>query len=345
MEILLDNVLPAIVSIFFIISLGYLIGRKTNYDLSFATDATVYFTFPTLIFSALAHKWDTPFLAREFLVTGVGAIVITVGTGLLVAVYLTITKQKHLTILYPTVMFINAGNLALSFSSAGTKIANRLNLRTPVIATVINHPASLGVKGDSGSSDTQSAGPSYYVDAEKQLQLYRALFPDTDRIGMIYDRNNPSGALAEEPFMESAATENELEFASIPVTEKTEVAKAAKSLVDTGVDVIVIPTNRLVYANLDLVLDVTTPAQVPVVSMNKQGVENGALAGLFADTYDLGRQTAEMAREILLHGIEPTALDFAYIPEPGIILNMTSAANLNYEFPAEILGNAAIVMD
>lgn len=114
MEILLDNVLPAIVPIFFIITLGYLIGRKTNYDLSFATDVTVYFTLPTLIFSALAHKWDTPFLAKEFLVTGIGAVVIIVGTGLLVAVYLTVTKQKHLTILYPTVMFINAGNLALS---------------------------------------------------------------------------------------------------------------------------------------------------------------------------------------------------------------------------------------
>ena len=70
MQILIDNVLPAIVPLFFIMALGYLIGRKTNYDLTFATDVTVYFTLPTLIFSALAHKWDTPFLAREFLITG-----------------------------------------------------------------------------------------------------------------------------------------------------------------------------------------------------------------------------------------------------------------------------------
>ena len=36
-------------------------------------------------------------------------------------------------------------DLIYSLSSAGTKIAKRLNLRTPVIATVVNHPASLKI--------------------------------------------------------------------------------------------------------------------------------------------------------------------------------------------------------
>lgn len=114
MDILLDNVLPAIVPVFLIMALGYFIGRKTDYDLKFATDITMYFTLPMLIFSALAHKWDTPFLTREFIVTGVGTLVIIMGTGVLVAVYLKLTRQKDMQVLFPTVMFINAGNLALS---------------------------------------------------------------------------------------------------------------------------------------------------------------------------------------------------------------------------------------
>ena len=114
MEILLNNVLPAIIPVFLIVLLGYLIGRKTDYDLSFATDVTMYFTLPILIFSALAHKWDTPFLAREFLITGAGTICIILGTGVFVTIYLYMSGQRDLKILYPTVMFINAGNLALS---------------------------------------------------------------------------------------------------------------------------------------------------------------------------------------------------------------------------------------
>ena len=114
MDILLNSVLPAIVPVFLIIALGYAIGRKTSYDLSFATDTTMYFTLPTLIFSALVHKWDTPFLGKEFLVTGIGTLIIILGTAGMVAVYLRLTNRRDLTILYPTVMFINAGNLALS---------------------------------------------------------------------------------------------------------------------------------------------------------------------------------------------------------------------------------------
>jgi len=114
MDILLNNVFPAVIPLFVIILLGYLIGRKTDYDLKFSVDVTMYFTLPTLIFSALVHKWDTPFLAKEFIVTGLGTLVIILGTAGLVAVYLKVTNRGDLKILYPTVMFINAGNLALS---------------------------------------------------------------------------------------------------------------------------------------------------------------------------------------------------------------------------------------
>lgn len=114
MDILINSVLPAIVPVFLIMALGYGIGRNTDYDLSFATDITMYFTLPTLIFSALVHKWDTPFLAKEFLVTGIGTLVIILGTAGLVAVYLWLTDRRDMKVLYPTVMFINAGNLALS---------------------------------------------------------------------------------------------------------------------------------------------------------------------------------------------------------------------------------------
>ncbi|MGZ9158650.1 MAG: AEC family transporter, partial [Nitrospira sp.] len=94
---------------------GYLIGRKTKYDLKFATDITMYFTLPILIFSSLAQKWNTPFLGREFMITGVGAIVIITGTAAFVYMYIKVFRpNEDVNILYPTVMFINAGNLALS---------------------------------------------------------------------------------------------------------------------------------------------------------------------------------------------------------------------------------------
>lgn len=94
--------------------MGFYIGRHTDYDLKFPTDIIMYYTLPCLIFSSLAQKWDTPFLAKEFLITGSGTLFIICGSWVLVAIYLKFSGQKDLKIFYPTIMFINAGNLALS---------------------------------------------------------------------------------------------------------------------------------------------------------------------------------------------------------------------------------------
>lgn len=230
-----------------------------------------------------------------------------------------------------------------SLSSAGTKIAKRLGLKTPVIATVINHPASLGVGQDDDGTGTRLTGTSYYVDAKKQLTLYRALFPKADKVGMIFDTNNPAGTLAEEPFMREACRSFSMTFESIGISDKSELAGAAERLIEAGVDMIVVPTNHLIYQNLQTVLDIAGRHRIPVVSMNKQGVEAGALAALYADTYNLGRQTAEMAKRII-KGAGASEIAFEYIPDPDVILNLTSASRLDFEFPAEVLSSAAIVM-
>ena len=235
-------------------------------------------------------------------------------------------------------------DLIYSLSSAGTKIAKELNLATPVIATVINHPASLGVGQVGADEGTHLTGTSYYVDAKKQLELYAKLFPQIRKVGMIFDANNPAGALAEEPFMRRVCAELGIDFVSVSVKEKGELTDAADRLVGEKVDVVVIPTNKLVYANLASVVEKTAPAQIPIVSMNKQGVENGALAALFADTYNLGRQTADMATQILTNGADPRDLDFQYIPNPDIIINLASANRIGFVFPPEILSEAAIIL-
>jgi putative ABC transport system substrate-binding protein len=241
---------------------------------------------------------------------------------------------------------LDAMNLSViySLSSAGTQIAKELNLKTPVVATVVNHPASLGVMAGKNPTGTQLSGTSYYVDANKQLNLYRSLFGAIKTIGMIYDKNNPAGALAEMPFMKKAAESAGAQFIAIGITKKNEVAPAADKLIARNAELIVVPTNRLVYANLGPVLEKAFAKRIPVVSMNKQGVENGALAALFADTYNLGRRAAVIARRIIRDGVPASELGFEYSKNPKIIINFKSAKRLSFKFPVAIVGQAEIIL-
>lgn len=235
-------------------------------------------------------------------------------------------------------------HLIYSLSSAGTKIATTLGMKTPVIATVVNHPASLGVNQTQNQAETNLTGTSYYVDAYKQMQFYQSLFPNIKKVGMIYDKNNPAGALAEEPFMRQTSEKHNLEFQSVSIKKENEISEAVKILIKSNVDIIVIPTNRLVYKSTQVIFDLAREHKIPVVSMNKQGVEYGALAGLFADTYKLGRYTAPMAKHLLSAKKEAKSLPFTFIPKPDIIVNLKAAKALNYEFPSDVLGTAAIIL-
>ncbi|GAB6144400.1 ABC transporter substrate binding protein [Desulfocicer niacini] len=236
-------------------------------------------------------------------------------------------------------------DLIISFSSAGTRIAQSMALQTPVIATVINHPISLGMQRGEKRNSIALTGTSYYVDTEKQLALYREIAPHLSRVGMIYDSNNPSGYLAEEPLMRKACEKLGLSFFSRGIVAPTDPTEATRQLVDTGIDLIIIPINQELYALLDAVFKITIPLKIPVVSMSKQGVDSGALAGLFGDAYKLGRRLVPIARQILVDKTKASEIPFIFIQKPDLIINLKYAQDLDYEFSPAILGRAAIILD
>jgi ABC-type uncharacterized transport system substrate-binding protein len=52
-----------------------------------------------------------------------------------------------------------------SLSSAGTQIAKKIGMNTPVIATVINHPASLNIDDEQVGNNLKLSGTSYYIES------------------------------------------------------------------------------------------------------------------------------------------------------------------------------------
>jgi predicted permease len=116
MGILVNTVLPTVVPAFLIIFIGYMLGKHNQYDTKLLTDITIYVTLPCLILASLAGKWDTTFLLQEFAMIGAGALIVILGLGVAVFLYLKLARQEHLRIFYPSVMFLNAGNLALSLN-------------------------------------------------------------------------------------------------------------------------------------------------------------------------------------------------------------------------------------
>ena len=79
--------------------------------------------------------------------------------------------------------------------------------------------------------------------------------------------------------------------------------------------------------------------------MNKQGVENGALAALYSDTYKTGLLTGPIAKKILIDKINPKHIPFKFSLKPDLIINLKEAKKLGYNFPNTVLSDATIKLE
>ncbi len=106
----LGHVLVVVLPVLLLVLIGYALGAQRRYTMRSLSDLTIYLTLPCLIFASLVHS---PFEATAFIEIGSAALFVIAGCGVGVFLYLRLTHRPDLQILYPTIMFVNAGNLAL----------------------------------------------------------------------------------------------------------------------------------------------------------------------------------------------------------------------------------------
>jgi predicted permease len=106
----LAHVLLVVAPVLVLVLIGYGLGSRRNYTIRTLSDLTVYLTLPCLVFASLSRTSIEP---SSMLKIGSAALFVIAGSGLAVTIYLRLSGQSNLRILYPTVMFVNAGNLAL----------------------------------------------------------------------------------------------------------------------------------------------------------------------------------------------------------------------------------------
>jgi putative ABC transport system substrate-binding protein len=233
-------------------------------------------------------------------------------------------------------------DLILSFGSEGTQVAHRIVMEVPIVANVINHPVALRFAMSVESSGNNITGVSYFIPPILQLQFYQKLMPTLNRLAFIYDLSNPAGVQAELPALREACEQLGITFVPVGINRHTELEAATRQMIEQ-VDAFTVATNKMVYQYLADVLKVTEPARIPVFSLNKQGVEAGALAALYADTYKLGRLSVSQIVSILSERKKPSAVAFKFTPAPDIFLNIAAAKRIGFDFPPTILDVATVI--
>jgi len=236
-------------------------------------------------------------------------------------------------------------DLILSIATGASQAVARATEDIPIVITAVTSPEGAELVDSNERPGRNVTGVSDLTPVAQQMDLITRLLPEARVIGLLYNSGEINSRIQAD--MARAAINSMPGFSYVTATAPTmaDVADVAQSLVGR-VDVIYIPTCNTIAGAYATVMLVADEAGVPVIAGEVGGVRAGALATEGIDYYLLGRQTADMAVQILRGEATPAEMPIQWQTEAGVLsINIDAAARLGIVIPDDILQTAQIITD
>jgi putative ABC transport system substrate-binding protein len=202
----------------------------------------------------------------------------------------------------------------------------------PVVFTAVSDAVSAGIVKSNEKPQVNCTGTSDVLPLESQMEMIRAFLPGSKKIGIIYTTSEPNSVTHLTKFKELAPKYG-FEIIDVGVTNASEVATAATTLVSKGVDCINNFTDNNVVNNLSSVLHAADAAGIPVFGSEVEQVKNGCVASQSIDYINLGRETGKMAAKILKGEAKASDMPVALISDSKPVYNKEVCLRLKIDLP------------
>ena len=207
----------------------------------------------------------------------------------------------------------------------------------PVIFTAITDPVAANL--DKGNV----TGTSDKLPVTAQLELIRQLQPEAKTIGIIYTSSEPNSVSAIKEYQENASKYG-FTIETVAVTQQSQVAQAADTLISKKVDCMSNLTDNNVVGVLASILEKTNEAGIPVYGSEVEQVKLGCVASAGIDYVELGKITGKMAARIL-NGEKASDMDYETISNYQTYINSNALKAMNIVISDEFAQNCTEVSE
>ena len=209
----------------------------------------------------------------------------------------------------------------------------------PILGTSITDYASaLGIEDWNGATGINISGTSDLAPLDGQAAMIRELFPDAERVGVLYCSAEPNSKYQADTIDQILAdlgyTVTEYTFA-----DSNDVASVTATAVGEN-DVLYIPTDNTAASCTEAINNVALPAGVPIVCGEENLCKGCGLATLSINYYDLGYATGEMAYEVLVNGADVATMQIEFAPKFTKEFNAANAEALGISVPSDYVAIA-----
>lgn len=228
--------------------------------------------------------------------------------------------------------------IAIATPSAQAVVSETKDI--PILFSACTDPVGSGLVTNTEKPGANVTGTSDAVSAEKIMELAKRITPNVKRIGALYN-SSETNSVSVINNLKDYAKKNNMSVVEATVTNSSDVQQAVTSLVGK-VDAVFSPIDNTVASAMPLVAQVANKAKLPVYVGADSMVKDGGLA-TYGINYDvLGKETGDMAVEIL-KGKKAGDIPVKTMKDMNIYLNKTTAKEIGIDFPADVLKSATQV--
>lgn len=231
-------------------------------------------------------------------------------------------------------------DLVLAVATPTAQAAVSAVTEIPVLFAAVTDPVSAGLVPGWEASGTNVTGSSDLNPEARPLEMIREIVPEATTIGVLYSSSEVNSEVQVAALEEQAGPLG-ITIRRSAITNSSEVATGAQAL--AGVDAIYVPTDNTVVSALEALVDFAQTNQIPLFSADTDSVSRGVIASRGVDYYALGRQTGQMALQILRDGAAAGDIPTLVVTDTTIVVNPSAAAAQGVTLSDELLANAEVV--
>ena len=233
-------------------------------------------------------------------------------------------------------------DLVFAIGTGSAQASYNANKEIPILITAVTDPVDAGIVKSFEKPETNVTGTSDGVPIEPQLELMKKIFPNLKTIGVIYTTAEPNSEYQVKKLREATAKLG-LTLKEVGIDTLNDVGSVLPSMLEE-IEVLYTPTDNKVASAYALIIKLAKDKNIPVFCAEDGGVAVGGLISAGLDYHTLGRETGEMAVQVL-KGTKPENLAVKTQQKPVIVVNAEVAKAFGITIPQEVLAEAKVLGD
>lgn len=208
----------------------------------------------------------------------------------------------------------------------------------PVILGAITDPESSELVESNERPGGNVTGVSDLTPVREQLALIHELLPEVQTLGIMYS-SSEDNSIIQGKMAEEFASEFGFDTETMTISSTNDVSQAGSALA-SKVDAIWVPTDNTIASAFPTLVEQADAQGIPIFPAVDTMVQEGGLATIGLNQYELGRLTGEMAAAVLKGESDPAVTPIQYAEEGDLFINTKKAEELGISISSSMLERA-----